>query len=517
MMADVPEHWVSTTVLEIAELVRGVTYKKEQARDESGPGLVPLLRANNIKQHLLLDDQLVYVPVDVVKDDQRLRPNDVVLAMSSGSKSVVGKTARFHGAEAPFTFGAFCGVLRPSPDIDSTYFALALQSPVYRRYVSTVAAGVNINNLRRAHLEDYQIPVSPLLEQQAIAAKVEALFSELDAGVAHLEAARALLTRYRQSVLKAAFEGRLTAEWRAQRRREAEAAGPGAAEPLPTAQDLLEQIEAERRARAEQQHAEWVRAVEAWEAAGGKNSGTKKPRRPARPKDPPPLTEEELESLPELPEGWVWVRLASISEVTGGLTKNAKRASFPMKVPYLRVANVYAGRLELAEVKSIGVTADEMAKTLLKTDDLLFVEGNGSADQIGRVARWTGEFEPVSHQNHLIRARCSHPAMAGYLLQWFLSPGGRTRIMREASSTSGLHTLSISKISMLPVPVAPMEEQDAVAHQVEEALSGVSASMQSVAEAIAQATALRQSILKRAFEGRLLDEAELEAVRSHPD
>ncbi|MEO1716408.1 MAG: restriction endonuclease subunit S [Planctomycetota bacterium] len=512
MMADVPEHWVSTTILEIAELVRGVTYKKEQARDESGPGLVPLLRANNINHRLLLNDQLVYVPVDVVKDSQRLRPNDVVLAMSSGSKSVVGKSARFHGAEETFTFGAFCGVLRPSPDIDSTYFALALQSPVYRRYVSTVAAGVNINNLRRAHLEDYRIPVPPLVEQQAIAAKVEALFSELDAGVAQLEAAQALLKRYRQSVLRAAFEGRLTAEWREQRRREAEAGG----EELPTAEDLLEQIEAERQERAEQQHAEWRRAAQAWEAAGGKDSGEKKPRRPARPKDPPPLTEEELASLPELPEGWAWARCASLTSVDVGFAfKSAQFANEGVRL--LRGDNIEPGRTRWKNQKCWPAEMLEGFEHLLLNEGEIVLAMDRPLISSGfKIARVSKSDLPALLVQRMARFKPAGAVDTAYLYHQLQSERSIQHLVGSQTGTQLPH-ISGGGIEALPVALCHPVEQMALMDELEQRMSVVADLERTIDDSVAQAHALRRSILKRAFEGRLLDEAELEAVRSHPD
>ena len=92
-------------------------------------------------------------------------------------------------------------------------------------------------------------------------------------------------------------------------------------------------------------------------------------------------------------------------DISGGLTKNSKRHELPIKMPYLRVANVYYNELDLSEIKYIGVTENEVERTLLRNDDLLFVEGNGSKEQIGRVAIWDGSVENCLHQNHLIKGR----------------------------------------------------------------------------------------------------------------
>ncbi|EBW2381260.1 restriction endonuclease subunit S, partial [Salmonella enterica subsp. enterica serovar Enteritidis] len=97
--------------------------------------------------------------------------------------------------------------------------------------------------------------------------------------------------------------------------------------------------------------------------------------------------------------------MGAVVQITGGLTKNSARNALPLRVPYLRVANVYANELRLDEITEIGCTEAEYRRTLLQPGDLLIVEGNGSLDQIGRVAMWDGEHPGCAHQNHLIRAR----------------------------------------------------------------------------------------------------------------
>lgn len=103
------------------------------------------------------------------------------------------------------------------------------------------------------------------------------------------------------------------------------------------------------------------------------------------------------------------VLLSDVAEVTGGLTKNSKRKDFPIKLPYLRVANVFFDTIDTNEILEIGLTEEEKRKTLLQNGDLLFVEGNGSPEQIGRVAVWRDEIVPCVHQNHLIKARNKYP------------------------------------------------------------------------------------------------------------
>jgi type I restriction enzyme, S subunit len=159
---------------DICEQIRGVTYAKSDARDIPQNGYTPILRANNIRENgrLLLED-FVFVPNSKISPKQRVMPNDVVVAASSGSISVVGKTAQvqdgFDGG-----FGAFCKVLRPNPGVAPRYFGHYFRTQAYRRIVSHLAAGANINNLKNEHLDNLQIPLPPLAEQKRIAAILDA-------------------------------------------------------------------------------------------------------------------------------------------------------------------------------------------------------------------------------------------------------------------------------------------------------------------------------------------------------
>jgi len=159
------------------------------------------------------------------------------------------------------------------------------------------------------------------------------------------------------------------------------------------------------------------------------------------------------------------MQLSDIALIAGGLTKNEnKRKHYETKMPYLRVANVFFNQLDLSEVFDLPIEPNELEKGLLHKDDLLFVEGNGSIEQIGRVAIWNGKIDPCVHQNHLIRVRCDQSRLNPiYALHYFMLPDGRKQIMIKAVSTSGLHTLSVSKIENLIVPLPALDLQNCFA------------------------------------------------------
>ena len=110
MENNIPKEWISMKVEEIGELIRGINYKKEEASNISKENYKPILRANNINIKINFDD-LVYVPKENIKKEQYIKNGDIIFAMSSGSKHLVGKSAQIY-FDYDGSFGAFCGLLR---------------------------------------------------------------------------------------------------------------------------------------------------------------------------------------------------------------------------------------------------------------------------------------------------------------------------------------------------------------------------------------------------------------------
>jgi type I restriction enzyme S subunit len=200
--------WITTTVGEISTLIRGINYNKQQASKASQKNFKPILRANNIDKLLNYDD-LVFVPENLIKPEQIIKQGDIIFAMSSGSKHLVGKSARAK-FDYDGSYGAFCSLLRPCENVSKDFLYYFFQGNNFRRLISEVAKGSNINNLKREHIIDFEIPLPPLPEQHRIVAKIEALFSELDKGIESLKTAQQQLKIYRQALLKHAFSGKLT-------------------------------------------------------------------------------------------------------------------------------------------------------------------------------------------------------------------------------------------------------------------------------------------------------------------
>ncbi|MBX3717035.1 MAG: restriction endonuclease subunit S [Burkholderiales bacterium] len=446
---------------EVADLVRGVSYPKTDAREEPAPGYVPMLRATNIQNaSLVLDSDLVFIAERNVAPDQLLRPGDIVVATSSGSKHLVGKSGQLH-ANWRGSFGAFCATVRPRTSIHPRYLALFFQAPAFWRQITKKAVGVNINNLRRGDLESLELPLPPLAVQASIVAEVERQLSRLDDAVASLKRVRANLECYKTAVLRAAVQGCLVPN-------QAELTG-GQSPGFESGMNLLARALEERR--------------RTWTGKG-------EYQEPSQP---------DTRELPPLPEGWAWARLDAVAELKGGITVDKKRSDPTARpVPYLRVANVHRGYLDMDEVKEIQASAAEINELRLQLGDILFNEG-GDRDKLGRGWIWEGQVSECIHQNHVFRARPYSPDVSGKLISWWGNTFGKDYFLREGKQTTNLASINMTKLSAFPVPIPPPAEQRRIVAEVDRCLSFVNEAQHATDANLGRASVLRSTLLGRAF------------------
>ena len=460
----IPRNWQSSTLGEVCE-------KPEYGwtTSASETGLLKLLRTTDITKEILDWSRVPYCeknPADVARF--RLTRGDIVVsrAGSVGVSALIGDCPNA-------VFASYLIRFRPLRGLDEKYAFYFLHSPGYWRDIAANSAGIALQNVNARKLAAIAIPIAPELEQRRIVAEIEKQFTRLDAAVAALKRVQANLKRYRASVLKAACEGRLVPTEAELARREGRSYEP--------ASELLKRILSDRRAR--------------WETAQlgkTKQSVYQEPTSPT------------TDCLPSLPEGWTWATLSQLSEIQGGIQKQPSRKPFKNTYPFLRVANVFRNRLDLTEVHDVELFKGELEKLRLQSGDLLIVEGNGSPSEIGRMAIWKGEVDNCVHQNHIIRARLHRFISPSYIAAYWNSIDGSSRILEVASSTSGLHTLSVSKVGRLPVPIPPAQEQFRAVAEIERRLSVVDELEIEAERGLKRSERLRQSILKRAFEGKLV-------------
>ena len=202
---------------------------------------------------------------------------------------------------------------------------------------------------------------------------------------------------------------------------------------------------------------------------------------------------------------WPWTTLGEIAEIKGGVTKDSKRQSDPgyVEVPYLRVANVQRGYLDLSEVSRIRVRPAKAAQLALRTGDVLFNEG-GDRDKLGRGWVWDGQIDNCIHQNHVFRARLSSGEFDPYFVSVHGNTWGQRWFETHGKHTTNLATLNLTTLKSFPVPAPPLAEQRTVVAEFQSIRRSEDRLRAEISRAESRSASLRRSILADAFSGRLV-------------
>lgn len=376
--------------------------------------------------------------------------------------------------------------LTPCGDLFNEYLYYYLRAA--KHVAEERATGTTFKELSGSAFGALPVPIAPRNEQVRIVSKLEELFSELDKGVESLKTARAQLRAYRQAVLKHAFEGKLTALWREEHKDE-----------LETAEQLLTRIKRKREALYEQRLKGWKSARRKWEDSGKSGRGPRKPKKLPKISD---LSHDLASKLPSLPNGWVWEKLGWI---TCGMEYGTSAKSTPTgKVPVLRMGNIQDAKLDWSDLVYTS-RDDEIAELQLRSGDVLFNRTN-SPELVGKTAIYNGD-RPAIFAGYLIRINHIRARTSGRYLNLFLN----SHVARQHGNsvkTDGVNQSNINGTKLLnyPFPYCSIEEQREIASRIDEKLSILDKMEDDICRELRNADALRQSVLRKAFSGQLVEQ-----------
>ena len=208
--------------------------------------------------------------------------------------------------------------------------------------------------------------------------------------------------------------------------------------------------------------------------------------------------------LPSLPVGWSWARLGAVANVVGGVTKDSKKQGDPsfLEVPYLRVANVQRGHLNLDTVTHIRVNPAKAKALRLEDGDVLLNEG-GDRDKLARGWVWEGQVDECIHQNHVFRARLQETRLDPYFLSWTTNTFGGRWAEQNGKQSVNLASISLRMIKQMPVIVPAPGDAERVVAALRETLDSYDRLASALESARRRGTCLRRSLLASAFSGRL--------------
>lgn len=372
-------------------------------------------------------------------------------------------------------------VLRPTLAVTPRWIGHFLsQSGVRRNARRNMTGSAGQLRVPTVWLNDQVLPLPPLPEQHRIVEKIEELFSDLDAGVASLQRAKANLKRYRASVLKSAVEGRLTEDWRKEH---------------PQAEDgqmLLDRILRERREK-------WVKD----QLHKFKEKG----------KEPPKNWESKYEEpshevgLYDLPCSWVWASALEICErvENGNTPPSDEMTSGSGEVPFIKVYNLTRdGRLDFSITPTFvsqETHEQRLGRSRVLPNDVLM---NIVGPPLGKVSLVPDTFPEWNMNQAIVLFRTSGVVLSRYLAICLMSDEVLRWITRTAKATAGQFNISVGNSRLLPIPLPPLAEQKQIVALVEERLSQIDSAEKTIDAELIRSKRLRQSILKRAFEGKLV-------------
>jgi type I restriction enzyme S subunit len=344
--------------------------------------------------------------------------------------------------------------------VQPEYLCHYLQTGKLRKFLAHNVSGVggSLMRVRPSTIDVFGFPLAPLNEQRRIVAKLEELFSDLDAATAALERVRANLKRYRASVLKSAVEGKLTAEWRAKN------------PPKETGAHLLERILIERRAK--------------WEENVNR-----------RYKTPEPVED----ATSEYPDSWAKVNLGHVTwSIKDGPHYSPKYAS--SGIPFISGGHVRPHGIDFETAKYItpALHAELSKRCKPELNDVLYTKGGTTG--IARVNTYSMPFSVWVH----VAVLKLIPSIRPFFLQHVLnSPSCYSQAQKHTHGV-GNQDLGLTRMVKITLPVPPLMEQDQITEIIEAKFSSLDKIDEYIVTKLKEVNTLRQAILKQAFEGKLV-------------
>jgi type I restriction enzyme, S subunit len=476
--SSLPKRWATAELGEILSIVRGISFPRDAKSKEPIDGHIACLRTTNVQRQVEWDDLWFVSPKFVKRTEQWLQLGDILIS-TANSLALVGKVALVKELRQKATLGAFISALRTDELCSPAFMYYQLDSAEIqdqiRRQASTTT---NISNVSSKRLREISLRIAPEPEQTRIVDAIEEQFTRLDAGVAALKRVEANLKRYKASVLKAACEGKLTEKWRRDNL------------DVEPACELLKRILKERRRR-------WGEAELAKMIAKGKPPKNNKWEE--RYKGPVDL-DPDFQQFP-LPRSWRWITLGCLAaDVKDGPHYSPKYSD--SGVPFISGGSIRPEGIDFSNSKFVSeeLYAELCKRCKVEKGDLLYTKGGTTG--IAKINTEDIDFAVWVHVAVLKIVESINPMYLQHVLN---SPICYPQSQRYTHGV-GNQDLGLTRMIRIALPLPPLDEQHEIVEEVERQLSNLEELEALTENSLSRSDRLRQSILKRAFEGKLVEQ-----------
>ncbi len=460
-----PMGWALSRLGELGTWSGGGTPSKANKAFWSG-GNIPWVSPKDMKFGRINDAEDSITEEAVEKSSAKMIPEGSVLMVTRSG--ILAHTFPVAVNEREVAVNQDLKTLTPHSGVTANYLAWFLRANNYSILKACAKHGTTVASIDTDRLKNIPVPIAPLSEQHRIVDKVESLFAQLDHGEASLRDVQKLLVRYRQSVLKAAVTGQLTADWRAEHAYRLE---PG--------HDLLKRILQARRKN--------------WQGRG-------KYKEPVAP---------DTHDLPELPEGWVWASVEQLSShqpnalCIGPFGSNLKVEDYQDQgVPLIFVRNIRSKDFDGLSPRFVSEEkAENLSSHRVFPGDILITK---MGEPPGDVCIYPHGRPVAVITADCIRFSVSEFGVSTEYLEWAMSSTVVTNQINKISKGVAQQKVTLANFKKVAIPIPPIEEQRAIAENVEMQLSREKAIEVSCQAELTRSAALRQSILKDACAGKLV-------------
>lgn len=484
--SELPKDWVANTLGDLFDFKGGGTPDKKNPAYWGGD--IPWASVKDIKTQYLTKTVDHITEKGLKESASNLaNPGELILL----TRIEPGKVAI---VKTPVAVNQDCKIAKPKKNVDLSwayYLFLAIEKEFIKRSSGTTVLGIRLNDLNK-------IPVllPPINEQKRIVKKIEELFSELDNGVSSLKTAREQLKVYRQSLLKHAFEGKLTEKWREENKHK-----------LETPEQLLARIQRERDARYQHQLVDWKKAIKKWEVTAEKE---KKPSKPKKPESYESICSSE--ELSTLPDEWTWVHLG---ELVSGIDQgwSPKCENTPASIGewgVIKTTSVQYGFFIEEENKELPMQLAPREQHELKFGDILITRA-GPRNRVGVCCLVRKVRSKLMNCDKVYRIRSVETICLPEYVEAVLNSPSILDVLEKIKSginDSGVN-LNQGAFLNMAVPYCSLHEQAEILSVIEESLSSLKKQEELISAALMQSELLRQSILKKAFSGKLISQEDV--------
>ena len=481
-MTNLPPSWASVRLSDLGPWIGGGTPSKANPDYWNGP--IPWVSPKDMKTKVIRNTVDGITTEAIERSSARRVPSKSVLIVTRSGILAHSLPVAVTAVES--ALNQDLKALNSPRGVSPDYIAWGLRAYEQRILSTCRKGGTTVHSIEMPRLYAFELPIAPTNEQRRIVERIEALFDEIDRGVESLRDAKRAIRLYRQSLLKSAFEGRLTADWRAKN-----------PDKLECPDALLGRIREQRQDCYKAALRDWERALGNWREEGGMG------KKPAKPKQPRAIPAEPIDNgIP----GWTTVPLGLVVvDPIYGTPKKCGHGTGATGV--LRIPNIGSGRIDPTDLKSADFDETESARFSLQEGDILTVRSNGSLSIVGKPAMVRQQHTDYLFAGYLIRLRpIVQSLVPKYLVYMLMEPTVRAQIETKAKSTSGVNNISAKELQQLNAPICCPEEQAEIVRILDASLEAAEIVDAEIDANLARADALRQSILKKAFSGELVSQ-----------